>query len=92
MHTVTLTTAANGSQLVKVNKGIVEFTPAFTAKIGKMRRKRTWADNDMQTIGKYTITALGGNQYAMYYTKNGMGVCAAIITIKGGKIVAVEAK
>ena len=92
MHTVNLTTANNGNQTVKINRTAVVFTPAFTAKIGKMRAKKMLTSADMPTIGKFTIIALGNGRFKMGYDKNYMTVTAAIITIKGNQITAIEAR
>lgn len=91
MHTVTFTTA-NNWQIVTVNRTRVMFTYTFIAKLAKMRSKKMLTAADMPTVGKFTIIALGNSRFSMSYVKNGMAVRAAILTIIGNKIVAVESK
>lgn len=92
MHTVTLNIAANGNQVVKINRTKVMFINMFIAKLAKMQPKKMLTIADMPEIGKYTIIAIGGGRFKMTYAKGGLSVIAAIITIKGNKIVAVEGK
>ena len=87
MHTVTFFNAANNCQTVKVNRTTVIFSAEFTKQLASMRSKKMLTDADMPTIGKFTIVALGNDQFSMSYVKNGMMVRAAILTIKGNKIV-----
>lgn len=92
MHTVSLTNANAGNQIVKINRTAVVFAPEFTEKIGKMKSKRLLTSEDMPTIGKFTIIALGKGRYAVKYVKNYLSVTAAVLIIKDNRILEIQAR
>lgn len=90
MKQATLTTTATNQIVTTYTNQKVEFTAAFTAQIAKLQVKKSLSLADMLTIGKYTIVALGKNMFALRYNNKGIAATAAVITVKGNKIVAVS--
>jgi hypothetical protein len=79
MKKAKLTTAANGNQVVVINKTALEFTPEFIAALCKMKTKNL----DSATVDTYGIMALGRNLYGIWNAKHKR---VASVVIKNGEI------